>query len=264
MVQKFEFWFSPAGENRRIHLYLPDDYGRTEERYPVVYMFDGHNLFFDSDATFGKSLGLKEFLDRWHKKLIVVGIECSKQDLQRVHEYCPYHIRSAIYGEIQGRGDETVAWIVHALKPYIDRTYRTYPFREATAIAGYSMGGMMALFAVLRYNNWFSKAAVISPSAGRRRPSPGGRRAVPAAGFPAGRHVQGQQAEPAVLRRHVPVCPYKLCQLFVCPGGRDLRRVLHAPPGGGRMGTGTLHHPVRVPGRGKNLSGPAPRQRVCG
>lgn len=53
---------------------------------------------------------------------------------------------------------------MNELKPYIDRTYRTYPFREATAIAGYSMGGMMALFAVLRYNNWFSKAAVISPS----------------------------------------------------------------------------------------------------
>lgn len=164
MVQKFEVWFSPAGENRRIHLYLPDDYDWTGERYPVVYMFDGHNLYFDSDATFGKSLGLKGFLDRWGKKLIVVGMECSGQDLQRVHEYCPYRIHSAIYGDVAGRGDDTISWIIRELKPYIDRTYRTYPFREATAIAGYSMGGMLALFAVLRYNNWFSKAAVISPS----------------------------------------------------------------------------------------------------
>ncbi len=51
MVQKFEIWFSPAKENRRIHLYLPNDYYRTDERYPVIYMFDGHNLYFDSDAT---------------------------------------------------------------------------------------------------------------------------------------------------------------------------------------------------------------------
>lgn len=164
MVQKFEIWFSPAKENRRIHLYLPNDYYRTDERYPVIYMFDGHNLYFDSDATFGKCLGMKDFLDHWRKKFIVVGMECSAQDLQRVHEYCPYHIQSAVYGEIDGRGDATVSWIVDELKPYIDRSYRTYPFREATAIAGYSMGGMMALFAVLRYNNWFSKAAVISPS----------------------------------------------------------------------------------------------------
>lgn len=164
MVHKFNFYFAPAGEDRRIHLYLPDDYDWSGERYPVVYMFDGHNLYFDSDATFGKSLGLKDFLDRWHKKLIVVGMECSNQDQQRVREYCPYRIQSPIYGEIDGRGDETVNWIVHDLKPYIDRTYRTYPFREATAIAGYSMGGMMALFAVLRYNQYFSKAAAISPS----------------------------------------------------------------------------------------------------
>ncbi len=164
MVEKFDFWFSPAGENRRIHLYLPEGCGRTGERYPVLYMFDGHNLYFDSDATFGKSLGLKDFLDHWGKKLIVVGMECSGQDLQRVREYCPYHIQSAAYGDIQGRGEETVAWIIRELKPYIDRTYPTYPFRESTAIGGYSMGGMMALFAVLRYNTWFSKAAVISPS----------------------------------------------------------------------------------------------------
>ena len=127
-------------------------------------MFDGHNLYFDSDATFGKSLGMKEFLDGWGKKLIVVGIECSSQDLQRVHEYCPFHIHSNIYGDVNGRGDATVAWIANELKPYIDRSYRTYPFREATAIAGYSMGGMLTLYAVLRYNSVFSKAAVISPS----------------------------------------------------------------------------------------------------
>ncbi len=164
MVHKFDIWFSPAGENRRIHLYLPDEYGWSQERYPVLYMFDGHNLFFDGDATFGKSLGLKDFLDHWGKKLIVVGMECSKEDLRRVHEYCPYHIHSQIYGDVDGRGAATMDWIVHDLKPYIDGTYRSWPHREATAIAGYSMGGMMALFGVLRYNQCFSKAAVISPS----------------------------------------------------------------------------------------------------
>lgn len=164
MVLKFPVWFPPAGENRRIHLYLPEGYYQSEERYPVVYMFDGHNLYYDEDATFGKCLGLKAFLDGWQKKLIVVGIECSDKDLQRVHEYCPYSIYSQIYGEINGRGDETMKWIVNELKPLIDRTYRTWPFREATAIGGYSMGGMMSLYAVLRYNQYFSKSAVISPA----------------------------------------------------------------------------------------------------
>lgn len=164
MVDKFYVYFSPAGEHRRIHLYLPDDYHRTEKHYPVIYMFDGHNLYFDSDASFGKSLGMKDFLDNWYKKIIVVGIECASEDLKRVHEYCPYSIHSSIYGDISGRGDETLRWIVEELKPFIDRSYRTYSQREATAIAGYSMGGMMSLYAVLHYNSCFSKAAVISPA----------------------------------------------------------------------------------------------------
>lgn len=164
MVLKLERYFPAAGENRGIHLYLPDDYSESTERYPVLYMFDGHNLYFDSDATFGKCLGMKDFLDRWGKKLIVVGIACAAEDYKRVHEYCPYHIQSRIYGDLRGQGDVTVDWIVGDLKPWIDRSFRTWPFREGTAIAGYSMGGMMSLFTVLRYNRWFSKAAVISPA----------------------------------------------------------------------------------------------------
>lgn len=164
MVIKQNYYFSPAGEDRRLHIYLPDNYERSQERYPVLYMFDGHNLYYDQDATFGKSLGLKEFLDHWHKNLIVVGIECSSDDWQRVQEYCPYPIFSRIYGQILPRGDETLRWMTEDLKPHIDRNLRTWPSREATAIAGYSMGGVLALYGVLRYNAYFSKAAVISPS----------------------------------------------------------------------------------------------------
>lgn len=58
MVQKFNLPFDPAQEERSIHLYLPAGYFETDERYPVLYMFDGQNLFFDQDATFGKSWGL--------------------------------------------------------------------------------------------------------------------------------------------------------------------------------------------------------------
>ena len=163
-IKKFNVWFAPGNEERRIHLYLPDNYDQTDERYATLYFFDGHNLFFDSDATFGTCLGLKDFLDRWHKKLIVVGIECSHDDYTRVHEYVPYDLTSLQYGRIYGRGDATLHWLVHDLKAKIDREYRTCPFREATSIGGYSMGGLTALYGVLRYNLYISKATIISPS----------------------------------------------------------------------------------------------------
>ena len=52
MTEKCDVLFTPAGELRRLHIYLPDGYNDSEERYPVMYFFDGHNLFYDKDATY--------------------------------------------------------------------------------------------------------------------------------------------------------------------------------------------------------------------
>lgn len=164
MIQKFPLYFNPGREDRTIHLYLPDNYYDSDERYPVVYMFDGHNLFYDSDATYGKSWGMKEYLDGWWKHVIIVGLECSHHGNERLSEFGPYDFKERSIGRIVGRGEETMQWIRKTLKPYIDAHYRTWPHREATAVAGSSMGGAMALYAVLRHNDIFSKSASISPA----------------------------------------------------------------------------------------------------
>ena len=165
MIEKIDFWFSPAHQNRRLHIYLPNDYFNSNERYPVMYMFDGHNLFYDSDATYGKSWGFKEFLDNWRKKIILVGLECSHTGNDRLKEYCPYYWDS-FAGPVYGIGHLTMQWIVYELKPYIDKTYRTCGHREATGIAGSSMGGLMALYAAITFNSFFSKAACVSSAIG--------------------------------------------------------------------------------------------------
>ncbi len=165
MVVKEQFWFEPAGEHRTLHIYLPDGYEGSTERYPVMYFFDGHNLFFNEDATYGKSWGLKEYLDGWKKKMIIVGVECSHHGTDRLSEYCPYP--TYMFGEnITGEGKQTMNWMVYVLKPYIDRTYRTYAHREATGICGSSMGGLMALYAAVAFNAVFSKAGCISSAIG--------------------------------------------------------------------------------------------------
>ena len=75
MTEKYDVMFTPAGELRRLHIYLPDNYNESDERYPVMYFFDGHNLFYNEDATYGKSWALKDFLDNWGKDMIIVGME---------------------------------------------------------------------------------------------------------------------------------------------------------------------------------------------
>lgn len=164
MIKKFDVTITPFELNRRIHLYLPDDYEQSKERYPVIYMYDGHNLFYDSDATYGKSWGIKDFLDHYDKKFIVVGMECNHEGTKRLDEYCPYTLPESRLGNIQGQGKEYMQWVVDELKPYIDSTYRTLSAREHTMIAGSSMGGLMSLYTVIKHNDVFSKAACLSSS----------------------------------------------------------------------------------------------------
>jgi predicted alpha/beta superfamily hydrolase len=152
--------------DRMIHLYLPDDYYESQERYPVMYMYDGHNLFYDQDATYGKSWNLKEFLDHYDKKFIVVGMECNHEGNERLNEYCPYKVNGSFLGDIDGIGDQYMDFVVYELKPYIDKNYRTIPFRECTMIGGSSMGGLMSLYTVVKYNQYFSKAACLSSAIG--------------------------------------------------------------------------------------------------
>jgi len=167
MVVKHDFLYSPKGSNRPLHIYLPESYYRTGDRYPVMYFFDGHNLFFNEDATYGKSWGLKDFLDGWSKDIIIVGIECGHEGEERLSEYLPYPaVKSTHFGKFAPMGRETMEWIVNEVKPKIDATYRTWPFREGTAIGGSSMGGIMSLYAAVHYNRWFSKAACVSTAMG--------------------------------------------------------------------------------------------------
>lgn len=164
MVESFKLWCEPAGENRIVNVYLPNDYHESDERYPVVYMFDGHNLFYDHEAAYGKSWGIREFLDSWDKKVIVVGVYCSMHGNDRLVEYSPYNYFTKFTGSVKGTGKTTMDWYTGFLKEYIDSNYRTWWHREATAIAGSSMGGIMAYYAVMKYNHIYSKAAVISPA----------------------------------------------------------------------------------------------------
>lgn len=153
-------------EKRRAYVYLPTMYrAQPRRRFPVLYMFDGHNVFFDEDATYGKSWGLADYLDYTDTPLIVAAVECNHHpDNGRLSEYSPFDCDDEEFGHFAGRGELTMEWFTRVFKPYIDRRFRTKRGREHTFIAGSSMGGLMSLYAVTQYNHVFSRAAALSPS----------------------------------------------------------------------------------------------------
>lgn len=165
MVKRWKVKIPPlTGDvERTAYVYLPRGYAQGGRRYPVLYMFDGHNLFSDGEATFGKSWGLSDFLDKTSTPLIVAAVECNHAGNGRLSEYSPtdFTFRGS---KVEGRGRTYMDWLVGEFKPYIDGAFLTLPQRENTFIAGSSMGGLMTLYALAEYNCFFSKGAALSPS----------------------------------------------------------------------------------------------------
>lgn len=162
MVETFTAHITPFGLDRNTFVYLPDGWQTSGKRYPAVYMFDGHNLFFDSTATYGTCWGLKEYMDA-HCEAIIVAPECNYEGNARLEEYSPYDFTWQ-ENAIHGRGKAYLDWMVNELKPLIDAKYPTLPDRGNTAIGGSSMGGLMSLYGVTAHNATFSRAACLSPS----------------------------------------------------------------------------------------------------
>lgn len=156
----FELW-SPQLRNRRgVDVYLPDSYANARRRYPVVYMQDGQNLSDPAIAFGGQTWRLDDGLP-WLAgrgiEPIVVGLHNTEG---RLSEYSPFPDRRHGGGD----GDKYARFLIDTVKPRIDAAYRTRKDREHTAIAGSSMGALIALYAFFRRPSPFGRAAVLSPS----------------------------------------------------------------------------------------------------
>ncbi len=154
------FIMPQLGRTRRIWLYLPPGYAKSKKRYPVIYMQDGQNIFDEYTAAFGE-WGVDECVDSMIQKgrpaCIIVGIDNGPK---RLNEYNPYTFKD--FGK--GEGDRYVDFLVESLKPYIDKHYRTLAGSDNTIIAGSSMGGLIAYYAMLKYPGVFGKGGVFSPA----------------------------------------------------------------------------------------------------
>ena len=156
-----EFEIPQLKAKRRIWIYLPPDYHVSNEKYPVVYMHDGQNLF-DKLTSFSGEWGVDETLNHLFKeknlKLIVIGIDNGGKE--RLNEYAPWVNKK--YGG--GKGKAYVDFIVNTLKPYIDANFNTLKDKANTGIIGSSMGGLISHYAGLKYPQVFGKVGVFSPA----------------------------------------------------------------------------------------------------
>jgi len=165
LLSKQLFWYPPDVRPtsatiapRPLFVYLPPDYAKSKQRYPVVYLHDGQNVWDDESCCFGHGgWFLNRLMDENTSipRAILVGIPNSSA---RRTEY--------------GLGDNIVAlqpspylrYLVEVVKPAIDKNFRTKPGREYTSLMGSSMGGMISIYGGYAYPEVFGNVAALSTS----------------------------------------------------------------------------------------------------
>jgi len=155
------FYIPQLNKKRRIWVYTPPNYSTSNDSFQVLYMHDGQNLF-DNRTSFSGEWGVDEALDSLckagHKGSIIVGIDNGGGS--RLDEYSPWV--NPQYGG--GQGDLYIDFITKTLMPAINAKYRTLSGPDHTGIMGSSMGGLISMYAGLKYPQIFGKVGAFSSS----------------------------------------------------------------------------------------------------
>lgn len=157
---------------RMLRVWLPPGYGSRDhaaERYPVLYLNDGQDLFDACTSIFNsEEWGVDEAATALIQQgkippIIIVGIDnAGKRD--RPKEYLPFPDDTLRPATPHVYGKEYPRFLVDEVMPFIDGTYRTDPRAAVTGLGGSSYGAGIALYTVMRDPRRFGKLLLESPS----------------------------------------------------------------------------------------------------
>lgn len=127
-------------ENRRaVYVYLPPAYDRNPAaRFPVLYVHDGG-----------------QYLNRAHLPNVLDNLIAARRIPPLIAVMVDPVNRTSEY-----RASETYAALIESeLIPYVDRRFRTRTEREARAVMGASLGGLISTYLALSRPHLFSRCA---------------------------------------------------------------------------------------------------------
>ena len=155
-------WYTSTttGTVRRAFVYTPPTYGRSNERYPVLYLFHGAGGDESGWTTNGRANLILDNLiaDGTLKPLVVV--------MPYGYAYPPTSPLAEGPDAMKRQRDHFSRDLIDDLIPYIQANYRVHANREQRAIAGLSLGGAQALGIGLTRQDLFSRVAAFSPAIG--------------------------------------------------------------------------------------------------
>ena len=152
------------GEDRRLVIYNPDNVGgNVLPFYPVLYLLDENDM---SMVT-----GMVKYLSAYNEQLpamLVVGIDGGDQ---RMRDLTPTHSLYDNMGKLDpdpngwlqpsGGGEKFLRFVREEAIPFVEKRYRTAPFR---IFAGHSVGGLTAVHALTAHPDMFNAYLAVAPS----------------------------------------------------------------------------------------------------
>ena len=158
--------FDYESRTKDVLIWTPDDYDpSSDEKFAVIYMTDGQNLF-DRSACSTGSWGVAESVSMMAsnggEKCIIVGIE--NADSWRDSELTPDlgEVRDEDYKD--GHGAYFSDFVVNTVMPYINENYNVYTDREHTHICGSSSGGIESFYIAMEHPDKFASVGALSPA----------------------------------------------------------------------------------------------------
>lgn len=157
-----------------VTIWLPPGYAKTRDRWPVIYMHDGQNVFFPKRSGYNKVWAADKAMvkligDGTTKGAIIVAVD---HQPARARQYFPQEIYNRLGAELRAEADRFLIgpiysdaylrFLVSELKPMIDKRYRTLADAEHSHVMGSSMGGLISLYAIAEYPQVFGRAACVS------------------------------------------------------------------------------------------------------
>ena len=169
-IKKYPAFPSKYVQPRNVEVMLPPGYD-PQQKYDVLYMHDGQNVFERATAFSGNEWGIDETVadllaQNKIRPAIVVASWCTDN---RFAEYMPAKptekVAELIAKDSTKRrivSDEYLKFLVYELKPFIDKTFSTHKTPDHTWVMGSSMGGLISCYAVCEYPKIFGGAACLS------------------------------------------------------------------------------------------------------
>ena len=154
------------GLTRRLTVWLPRSRVRKSERYPVLYLNDGQNLFDPARAFGGNTWRVAETARRLVRTgriapLLIVGIDHG--GVRRGREFLP--VEDALYpGTEEPLGREYAEFVTREVMPFIARTYPIARGASNTGFGGSSYGAVAALNTAMIKPGTFGRLLIESPS----------------------------------------------------------------------------------------------------